>query len=116
MDVTDGDELIARLLGFPNVPAQPISGELRLERTIEALVAWVVALGRTRPVVLLIEDLHWCDPTTLDAVQRLIERIGDSPVLVLLTARPEFEPRWGVDSRWPPSTSTPSRGTTSGNW
>jgi class 3 adenylate cyclase/tetratricopeptide (TPR) repeat protein len=107
VEMADSAELIATLLGVPGLPVQAISGELRLERTIEALVSWVVALGRRRPLVLCIEDLHWCDPTTLDAVDRLTRRIADSPVLVVLTARPEFEPSWTEPATVPTVTVEP---------
>ncbi|MGO8871692.1 MAG: AAA family ATPase [Acidimicrobiales bacterium] len=90
----DGGDLIGALLGIPGASVPPMSGELRLERTIEALVDWVAAMSRQQPLVLFVEDLHWCDPTTLDAVQRLLDRLAEVPILVLLTARPEFEPSW----------------------
>ncbi len=54
----------------------------------------MLALSRRRPLVLCIEDLHWCDATTLDALDRLLARVAGAPVLVLLTARPEFEAAW----------------------
>jgi len=94
VEAADADELIATLLGVPGLPTLPISGELRLERTIDAMVAWVVALSRRRPLVLCIEDLHWCDPTTLDAVDRLLQRITAARVMVVLTTRPDFVPSW----------------------
>ena len=94
VDVADAESLIAVLLGIPTPDAPPLSGELRLDRTIEALVSWVLALARQRPLVLLIEDLHWCDPTTVDAVGRLVGRLSDAPILILLTARPEFSSPW----------------------
>lgn len=96
VDIAGSDELIATLLGLPGPAAPSISGELRLERTIEALVAWVVAMSRHRPLVLCVEDLHWCDPTTLDAIDRLLQKIAGVPVLVVLTARPEFDVSWSA--------------------
>ena len=93
----DGDVLIASLLGIPGATdgsVDSLSSELRRERTIDALVDWVLALSRRRPLVLCIEDLHWCDATTLDAVDRLLRKVAVAPILVLLTARPEFEPAW----------------------
>ncbi len=96
--VPDAGDLIAGLLGIPGAPAQTLSSELRLDRTIEALVTWVVSLSRRRPLVLCLEDLQWCDPTTLDAVDRLLGRVADVPVLVLLTSRTEFVPDWEYPS------------------
>ena len=57
-------------------------------------MTWLVGLSQHRPLVLLIEDLHWCDPTTLDAIGRLLDRVAGAPILVLMTARPEFEAPW----------------------
>ena len=96
VDVPDGHHLVGALLGVPGTAVESLGRDLRLERTIDTLVAWVVALGRRRPLVLCIEDLHWCDPTTLDAVARLLEQVAGAPVLVLLTARPEFVPTWAA--------------------
>ncbi|MGD0394016.1 MAG: AAA family ATPase, partial [Acidimicrobiales bacterium] len=98
ISVPDGAELMAALLGIPGVSLPPMSGELRLERTIEVLVNWVCAMSRRRPLVMLVEDLHWCDPTTIDTLTLLLIRLSEFPILLLLTARPEFEPPWeGAD-------------------
>ncbi len=94
VELPDGTHLIAGLLGTASATTVALSSELRLERTVEVLVAWLIALSHQRPLVLLIEDLHWCDPTTLDALGRLLDRVPGSPVLVLMTARPEFEAPW----------------------
>ncbi|MGF1526464.1 MAG: AAA family ATPase [Candidatus Competibacterales bacterium] len=49
--------------------------------------------ARRQPVALLVEDLHWCDPTTVELLQALLARLGTMAVLVVMTARPEFAPR-----------------------
>ncbi len=92
--VPDGSEYVAAMLGIPNEKVEALGRELRLERTIAAGVAWIVALSRRQPLVLCIEDLQWCDPTTLDAIDALLDKIADVPVLVLLTARSGFEHPW----------------------
>jgi class 3 adenylate cyclase/tetratricopeptide (TPR) repeat protein len=94
VDYPDGTDLIAGLLGTPGPTVLSLSSELRLERTIEVGVEWLIALGHQVPLILLIEDLHWCDPTTLDALGRLLDRVADAPMLVVLTARPEFGAPW----------------------
>ena len=94
VEFPDGADLIAGLLGTPNETVMALSNELRLERTIEVLVDWLIALSHQQPLVLLMEDLHWCDPTTLDALGRLLDRVPGAPILLLLTARPEFEAPW----------------------
>lgn len=87
---------IARLLDLPVETPPPLgSPEALRHATIETLVAWVIASSRTRPLVLLVEDLHWLDPSSLALLGRLIEELRDNRILVLLTARPDFVPPWG---------------------
>lgn len=92
--------LIAALLSLPMVPTaisttlDRLGPEARRERTLDGLVAWVGALSGRQPVVLVIEDLHWCDPSTLELVRRVIEGTTDTRILTVLTARPEFQPPW----------------------
>ena len=73
-----------------------ISPQLQRQKTLEALLAWVLALGEKRPGVLLVEDLHWADPSTLEWLGLLIEQCPTAGVLVLMTFRPEFEPPWAA--------------------
>ena len=49
-------------------------------------------------MVLALEDLHWADPTTLDLLRGIAERGALAPLFVLMTARPEFRPPWGMRS------------------
>jgi TOMM system kinase/cyclase fusion protein len=71
-----------------------ISPQLQRQKTLEALLAWLLALGEKQPMVLLVEDLHWVDPSTLEWLGLLIEQCPTAGVLLLLTFRPEFEPPW----------------------
>ena len=57
-----------------------------------------MAGARTQPVVLALEDVHWADPTTLDLLRGIAERGALAPLFVLITARPEFRPPWGMRS------------------
>ena len=59
---------------------------------------WIVAGARSQPVVLALEDVHWADPTTLDFIRGIAERGALVPLLLLITARPEFRPPWGMRS------------------
>ncbi len=63
------------------------SPELRRKRTHDALHQWTRARARARPVVLMIEDLHWSDPSTLEWLGELLDHIAEQPLLVLLTSR-----------------------------
>jgi class 3 adenylate cyclase/tetratricopeptide (TPR) repeat protein len=77
-----------------------LSPELQRRRTLEALAAWTLALGELQPVLLLIEDLQWSDPSSLEFLGLLIEQNPTARVLMVLTARPDFEPPWTQRSHW----------------
>ncbi|MBX9700862.1 MAG: AAA family ATPase [Acetobacteraceae bacterium] len=89
--------LFAALLSIPadgrNSLAE-LTPQRRKERTIAALVAQLVAQSRVRPVLVLFEDLHWVDASTLEALGRAIEAIRGSRIMILATFRPEFFPPW----------------------
>jgi len=88
---------IAGLLGLPVEPAEELersaSRTLR-DQTIETLTAWMLALSMDQPVVLIVEDVHWFDPSSLDLLGTLFARSANSRVLALMTARPDFEMPW----------------------
>ncbi|SDX89932.1 SAM domain (Sterile alpha motif) [Ruegeria halocynthiae] len=69
--------------------------QAKLEQTLDAVTARLSALAREKPVLVLFEDAHWVDPTTLSLTNRVIEQIRDLPVLIVVTARPGFDPGWG---------------------
>jgi predicted ATPase len=71
--------------------------ELR-RRQLAAFTNWVMAGARTQLAVLALEDLHWADPTTLDLMRGIAERGALAPLFVLISARPEFRPPWGMRS------------------
>ncbi len=89
--------LLAALLSLPGGDRYPdlsLSASQIRERTIELLVSLLVELGRRSPVVFLLEDAHWIDPTTETLIGAAMERIADAPVLLLITHRPDFVPPW----------------------
>ncbi len=89
--------LFASLLELP-LPKRyaplAISPEAKRSRTLEALTRWILALAEPHPAVLIIEDLHWIDPSSLDVLGMLIEQASDASLLLLTTFRTTFEPRW----------------------
>jgi len=89
--------LLAKLLALP-LPERYTPLELGPEeqrrRTLGALVGWLRSLATLQQTVLLVEDLHWCDPSTLELLGRLIEEVSTARVLVIATFRPTFEPPW----------------------
>ena len=52
------------------------------------------ALSRQKPVLMIFEDAHWTDPTSIETFGRVIDRVRSLPVLLIVTFRPEFEPPW----------------------
>jgi class 3 adenylate cyclase/predicted ATPase len=66
----------------------------RRERTLTALIDLLTALSSKKPVLMLLEDVHWIDPTTLDLVGRAMLRVPDLPLLLIMTCRPEFVAPW----------------------
>jgi class 3 adenylate cyclase/tetratricopeptide (TPR) repeat protein len=89
--------LIAELMGISaddldRLPA--LSPERRKDLTLEALVQSVHRLADRSPVLFVVEDAHWLDPTTLDFLTRMIDRIQQMHVLLVVTFRPDFKPMW----------------------
>ena len=64
------------------------------DETLRALVDTIEPIARRQPTVMLFEDGHWADPTTLEVIDLLIHRVRDLPLLIVLTHRPEFSSRW----------------------
>jgi class 3 adenylate cyclase len=89
--------LLAEMLSLPNdgrYPALELTPQQRRQRTLEALVSQIVALSRQNPLLMIFEDAHWTDPTTLELFGRIVDRIPTLRVLLIVTFRPEFEPPW----------------------
>jgi class 3 adenylate cyclase/predicted ATPase len=89
--------LLAEMLSLPNDGRYPILELTPLQRrqqTLDALIFQVVALSRLNPVLMIFEDAHWADPTSLEALGRTVERIRAVGILLIITYRPEFEPPW----------------------
>ncbi len=89
--------IIAALLSIPNdgrYPVPELSPQKRKDRTLTALLRQLDRLAVRQPVLLVFEDVHWSDPTTLELLTLTIERVQRLPVLLLVTARPEFKSPW----------------------
>jgi class 3 adenylate cyclase/predicted ATPase len=89
--------LIAEMLSLPNdgrYPTLELTPQQRRQKTLEALTAQLETLSRQKPVLMIFEDAHWTDPTSLYAFGRAVDRIKALSVLLLVTFRPEFEPPW----------------------
>lgn len=78
----------------PGAVTHTLSPEALRERTMHFLVEWGLSMSADQPVLMLFEDLHWCDPSSLEFLDRLIARMPNDRMFVLMTARPEFRPPW----------------------
>ena len=89
--------LFAEMLSLPNdgrYPALEFAPQQRRQRTLEALILQIEALTRSSPVLMIFEDAHWTDPTSLEVLGRVVHWIATQRVLLIVTFRPEFEPPW----------------------
>ena len=89
--------LIAEMLSLPNdgrYPARELTPQQRRQKTLEALTAQVETLSRQNPVLMIFEDVHWIEPTSLVTIGRLLDRILTLRVLLLVAFRPEFDAPW----------------------
>jgi class 3 adenylate cyclase/predicted ATPase len=89
--------LIAELLSLPTdgrYPPVEVEPHLRRQKTLAALCSQLQALARIRPVLIVFEDAHWTDPTSLELFARLVDMGVTQRLLILVTFRPEFSPPW----------------------
>jgi predicted ATPase/class 3 adenylate cyclase len=89
--------LIAELLAVPAVgryPVLEVSPQQKREMTLAALLNQLEGVAAKSPVLIVFEDVHWIDPTSLDLLDRTVVRIADLPALLLITFRPKFQPTW----------------------
>jgi DNA-binding winged helix-turn-helix (wHTH) protein/tetratricopeptide (TPR) repeat protein len=96
-DLPQAVPLLASLLSLPAV-LPPASPEVQRRQTIEAILAMFLATAERQPLLLVIEDLHWLDPSSRELLGLLIEHAATVPLLLLLTFRPEHQPPWGQRS------------------
>ncbi len=82
---------LERSEGTPPLAMRP---ELQRRKTMELLAAWELALAEAQPLVVVVEDLHWSDPSSLELLGRLIAQSPTARVLLVGTARPEFVAPW----------------------
>jgi class 3 adenylate cyclase len=90
--------LFAPLLSVPlpenHYPPLNLSPQRQRQKRLETIVAVLLELAERQPVLFILEDLHWTDPTTLELLNLLIEQTPTASMLVLLTCRPHFQPAW----------------------
>lgn len=90
--------LIASLMSLPfegRYTLPDMTREEQKNRTLQALVSQMEGLSRRQPVLMIFEDVHWADPTSLDLLGAIIDRLPGMAALAVFTARPEFASPWG---------------------
>jgi len=93
--------LFAEMLSLPNAgryPALDLAPQQRRQKTLEALTSQLAGLASQRPVLMIFEDVHWIDPTSVEALNRIVERLKNLPALLIITFRPEFSAPWAGQS------------------
>jgi class 3 adenylate cyclase/tetratricopeptide (TPR) repeat protein len=101
LEPAEAAPLVADLLQLPTgdrYPPSTLTSEQRRRRLLAALTGWVFGAGRLQPVVMVVEDLHWLDPSTLELQELLADQGTTVPLMLLYTARPEFRPQWPLRS------------------
>jgi len=89
--------LIAPLLSLPATDAYPpaaLNPETQRRKTLQALSAWCLAAADPQPLILIAEDLHWADPTTLELLGMVVDQTPTTAILMVMTYRPGFQPPW----------------------
>jgi predicted ATPase len=90
-------QLLAELLSVPlntRHPTLDLSPQRKKERMFEALLRQLASLARRQPVLMIVEDLHWADPSSRELLDLTVEQIERLPVLLIATFRPEFQASW----------------------
>src|SRR5246127_3547915 len=96
-DLSEAIPLIADLLSVPisnRYPPLSLTPQKRKEKTLQVLLAQLEGLAARRPVLMVFEDVHWIDPTSLDLLDLVVDRVAALRVLLIITFRPEFAPPW----------------------
>jgi predicted ATPase/class 3 adenylate cyclase len=86
--------LLSVPLGDKYMPST-LSPERQKKLIFETILGVLLKIASRQPLLLVIEDLHWADPTTLEFLNLLVEQIATTPIFALFTFRPTFKPPWG---------------------
>lgn len=99
LNLTEAVPLFATLLALPlpadRYPLLALPPQEQRQKILEGLLAYVGALAAQKPLLVIVEDLHWCDPSTLEWLHYLIDHGPMVPFMLCLTCRPTFHPPWG---------------------
>jgi len=100
--------LFAALFSVPlsegRYPPLGLTPQQEKQQTQDALVAWLLEEAERQPMLVVWEDLHWGDPSTLEIIGLLVEQVPTAPMLIVLIFRPQFVPPWPTRSHMTPIT------------
>ncbi len=99
-DLKEAVPLLAALLSLPapHCPLPALTPQRQKQKTLEAIVTWVLKEAERQPLAFVVEDPHWADPSTLDFLGLLLDQAATARLLLILTFRPEFVPPWPLRS------------------
>src|SRR5262249_56709915 len=97
LPLAEGVPLFASLLSLPldsGYAPLTVSPERQKQQTLHALLTILLRMAAQQPVLFVMEDLHWVDPTTLEFLSLLVDQGPTARILALFTCRPDFSPPW----------------------
>jgi len=95
--------LFSALLSLPEPAGYPpltLTPQRQRQKMLELLMVWLLKESERKPVLTVWEDLHWYDPSTLEAYRLLVDQVPKARIFMLATARPEFVLQWGARSHY----------------
>ena len=100
LPATEALPLFVSLLGLPaqRYPLPDWTPQRVKQKTIESVLLAIRAIAARQPLLLVVEDLHWADASTLELLTLLVEQLATTPICALFTARTEFSPPWAARS------------------
>jgi len=101
LDAMTTTPYLAALLGLPiaDAPGPTATPEVLRQRTIDALKSVILAVADQRPLVLILEDLHWSDPATVEVLAAIVAGMADASLLLVLAYRPDYAVSWSGAAR-----------------
>jgi class 3 adenylate cyclase/predicted ATPase len=98
LPLAESGQLFAPLLSLRipenHYPPLNLSPQRQRQKTLETIVAILLDFAAHQPMLFIVEDLHWTDPTTLELLNLVLDQTPTASMLVLLTCRPHFQPSW----------------------
>lgn len=100
MEPKEVQSLLASLLSLPvpeNSWLSRLSPQRQKQKTLALLLQWIIARAATQPVLVVVEDLHWADPSSLEFLSLMVAQQSTARILTVLTFRPNFVPPWPLN-------------------